>query len=245
MGPGVIETFYAGLEAVDLDDYDYVCKLDADLELPPRYFERLMEEMEADPHLGTLSGKMYLRDPSGRLSHERRGDEVSVGPSKFYRTACFRDIGGFARAAGWDGIDGHMCRLRGWVAASLDDPELRMIHRRQMGSSHMNVLHGRIRGGRGKWYIGSSLPYVLATTVYRAVDSPYLIGSLLMLCGYLQAMFQGAPRFGDGAYRSHLSRYEWAVLLKGKRRALAEQNARIRRGPAKGGSGHAACQRGD
>ncbi|MHC4949298.1 MAG: glycosyltransferase family 2 protein, partial [Planctomycetota bacterium] len=34
VGPGVIEAFYAGLEHADLDDYDYVCKLDADLDLP-------------------------------------------------------------------------------------------------------------------------------------------------------------------------------------------------------------------
>src|SRR6266511_55286 len=26
--------------------FDYVCKLDTDLDLPPRYFERLMERME-------------------------------------------------------------------------------------------------------------------------------------------------------------------------------------------------------
>ncbi|MEO8319195.1 MAG: glycosyltransferase family A protein, partial [Bradyrhizobium sp.] len=28
VGPGVIEAFYAGLEQVQLEDYDYVCKLD-------------------------------------------------------------------------------------------------------------------------------------------------------------------------------------------------------------------------
>src|SRR5687767_12861521 len=46
VGPGVIEAFYAGLETVDLDEFDYLCKLDLDLDLPPRYFERLMERME-------------------------------------------------------------------------------------------------------------------------------------------------------------------------------------------------------
>src|SRR5690349_9918627 len=47
VGPGVIEAFYAGLESIDLGDFDYLCKLDLDLDLPPRYFERLMERMEA------------------------------------------------------------------------------------------------------------------------------------------------------------------------------------------------------
>src|SRR5712672_3525130 len=35
VGPGVIEAFYAGLETVSLDDFDYVCKLALDLDLPP------------------------------------------------------------------------------------------------------------------------------------------------------------------------------------------------------------------
>jgi glycosyltransferase involved in cell wall biosynthesis len=239
VGPGVIEAFYAGLETVEnLDDYEYLCKLDGDLELPPRYFEILIEKMEDDPYLGTVSGKVYLRDETGKLSHERRGNEVSVGPSKFYRVECFRDIGGFVRAAGWDGIDGHMCRLKGWIAKSMDVPELRIIHRRQMGSSQRGVLTGRIRGGGGKRFIGSSLIYVLASTVYRLFDRPYVIGGLFMLYGYLRAMITNAPRFGDGRYRKHLRRYEWDVLLMGKRRALRKQERRIRSEPSRTASSH-------
>src|SRR5215475_15273080 len=49
VGPGVIEAFYAGLDTVKLDDFDYLCKLDMDLDLPARYFELLMERMESDP----------------------------------------------------------------------------------------------------------------------------------------------------------------------------------------------------
>ena len=41
VGPGVIEAFYAGYRTIDPDDYDYLCKLDLDLRLPPRYFEIL------------------------------------------------------------------------------------------------------------------------------------------------------------------------------------------------------------
>ena len=48
VGPGVIEAFYDGLARVDLDSFDYVTKFDGDLELPPRYFERSMERMEAE-----------------------------------------------------------------------------------------------------------------------------------------------------------------------------------------------------
>src|SRR5689334_19602714 len=48
VGPGVIEAFYAGLDTVRPSDFDYLCKLDMDLDLPARYFELLMERMESD-----------------------------------------------------------------------------------------------------------------------------------------------------------------------------------------------------
>ena len=73
VGPGVIEAFYDGLTTIDLDDYDYICKLDGDLILPPKYFEILMEKMEADELLGNLSGKTYIRTKNNNLVSERMG----------------------------------------------------------------------------------------------------------------------------------------------------------------------------
>ena len=80
VGPGVIEAFYAGLETVHLEDFDYLCKLDMDLDLPVRYFELLMQRMESDPRIGTTSGKPWFVHPeSGALVPEVCGDEMSVG----------------------------------------------------------------------------------------------------------------------------------------------------------------------
>src|SRR5271156_6341191 len=98
VGPGVIEAFYAGLNTVRLEDFDYLCKLDMDLDLPVRYFELLMQRMESDLRIGTTSGKPWFVHPqSGALEPEVCGDEMSVGMTKFYRVDCFREIGGFVR----------------------------------------------------------------------------------------------------------------------------------------------------
>ena len=35
VGPGVIDAFYAGLQSVNLEAFEYVCKLDVDLDLRP------------------------------------------------------------------------------------------------------------------------------------------------------------------------------------------------------------------
>ena len=176
VGPGVIEAFYDGLSHVDLTDFDYVCKFDGDLEMPPRYFERAMERMERDPYLGNVSGKLFERKPDGRLWMERTGDENAVGPAKFYRVGCFQEIGGFVREVSWDGIDGHLCRMNGWIAQSTNDPEMRIVHLRPMGSSQENIRVGRIRWGRGKYFMGSAPYYVLAVAAYRSMEPPWICG---------------------------------------------------------------------
>jgi glycosyltransferase involved in cell wall biosynthesis len=227
VGPGVIDAFYDGLAAINLNDFDYLCKLDADLELPPRYFERVMGCFEADPHLGTLSGKLYLRY-GDKLVEERCGDENSVGPAKFYRVACFDSIGGFVRQVSWDGIDGHMCRMNGWIARSMHDDDMRIMHLRRMGSSQKSFWTGRLRWGRGKYYMGSAWYYVLAVSMYRMFERPWILSGIGIFCGYLQAMFRRLPRYDHRDYLRFMRRYELKSLLFGKRRTMNAYHDRIR-----------------
>src|SRR6185503_5899922 len=77
LGGGVIDAFYAGYDTINPDDFDYVTKLDLDLDLPPRYFEEMMLRMEADPRLGVCSGKPYYTK-EGRQISEKCGDETAV-----------------------------------------------------------------------------------------------------------------------------------------------------------------------
>lgn len=221
VGPGVIEAFYAGFAAIEPDEFEYLCKLDLDLELPPRYFEGLIERMEADPALATCSGKAYIRK-DGQLVNERHGDEASIGASKFYRMSCFRALGGFVREVMWDGIDGHRCRMRGWRACSWDDPELRFIHLRPMGSSQTGILTGRKRHGYGQYFMGTGFVYMLANSVNRLNEPPYLLGSLAMLWGWLESAIRRRPRYEEPGFRDFLRRYQRRALLVGKQRAVDE-----------------------
>jgi biofilm PGA synthesis N-glycosyltransferase PgaC len=221
VGPGVIEAFYAGFETIDPAQYDYLCKLDLDLNLPPAYFEGLIRRMEADPRIATCSGKAYIWE-HGKLVNERHGDETSIGASKFYRMSCFRELGGFVREVMWDGIDGHRCRMRGWIACSWDDPELRFVHLRPMGSSQTSIYTGRMRHGFGQYFMGTSFIYMLANAVNRLNEKPYVLGSLAMVWGWLWSALQRKPRYNDLEFRRFLRRYQWRALLVGKKRAIEE-----------------------
>jgi len=226
VGPGVIEAFYAGLETVCLEDFEYICKLDMDLELPVRYFELLMERMQSNPRIGTTSGKPWFVHPQrGTLVPEICGDEMSVGMTKFYRAACFKEIGGFVRQVMWDGIDCHRCRMLGWIAESRDLEPIRFIHLRPQGASQRGIWTGRVRAGFGQYFMGTSPFYYVAVAIYRLPAHPAVIGSMAMLWGYFSSWFKALPRYNDPEFRRFLRSYQHACLRMGKTAATARLDA--------------------
>jgi glycosyltransferase involved in cell wall biosynthesis len=229
VGPGVVDAFYTGYDSIVPGDFDYVCKLDMDLDLPPRYFERLMELMEADPRLGTVSGKPFFPGPDGEPKSEACGDEMSVGMTKFYRTTCFRAIGGFVREVMWDGIDCHRCRMLGWKAMSACDSDLRFLHLRPMGSSEQGILTGRLRHGYGQYFMGTGLLYMTASALFRMTRRPFLIGGLAMWWGFVRSALRRRPRYDDEVFRRFLRRYQRSCLLRGKAAATKRLDARQER----------------
>lgn len=210
LGGGVIDAFYEGLATVDID-YDFIAKMDVDLEFSPRYLEKILTHFDRDPQLASASGKLYRRE-GGRLIEEFIIDEMVVGAFKLYRREAFERIGGFVREVMWDGIDFHRARMEGYRTASLPDPELRIIHLRLMGSSDRSVYRGRIRWGKGQWYMGSAFPYVVASGLFRMREKPYVIGGLLIIVGYLLAGVRQEPRYGETRFRRELRRWQYNRL---------------------------------
>jgi poly-beta-1,6-N-acetyl-D-glucosamine synthase len=221
VGPGVVDAFYSGYQTIDRGEYEFVCKLDLDLCLPPRYFEILIERMNSDSRIATCSGKSYIHE-NGHLVHERHGDDTSLGMTKFYRIDCFQEIGGFVREVMWDGIDCHLCRMRGWIACSWDDPDLRFVHLRPMGSSQQSVYTGRMRHGYGQYFMGTGFFYLAASALSRINQKPYVLGSLAIMWGWIKSAALRKPRYENLEFRRFLRHYQMRALFAGKRRAIAE-----------------------
>ncbi|MCH7909808.1 MAG: glycosyltransferase [Candidatus Hydrogenedentes bacterium] len=211
LGGGVIEAFYAGYDALETTDYTYICKIDGDVTFPEAYFENLIEKFEADPKLGGASGKTW-NPVDGGLKEERLNDEMVAGQMNFWRRACWEQVGGYVREVMWDGIVFHRAHMFGWETHSFRDEPLRIIHHRLMGSSHRSVYHGRLRWGRGQWFMGTHPLYILASGVYRTRERPYAVGGLLIVAGFFGAMFRGAPRYDDLVFRAHLRRWQLGRL---------------------------------
>jgi poly-beta-1,6-N-acetyl-D-glucosamine synthase len=221
VGPGVIDAFYAGYQTINPEDFEFVCKLDLDLRLPLSYFEILIQRMHANPRIATCSGKAYVEE-GPRLINEGHGDETSLGMTKFYRVSAFVAMGGFVREVMWDGIDCHRCRMMGLIACSWDEPDLRFVHLRPMGSSQQSIYTGRMRHGYGQYFMGTGFLYLFASAIKKIPEKPYLLGAVYMLWGWVKSALEGKPRYNDLEFRRFLRAYQRRALLVGKVKAVVE-----------------------
>lgn len=217
VGPGVVESFYEGYDRLESTDWDFICKLDADLLLGPRYFERLVHYFREDPILGAASGKLFLKLDDGRLVEERTADEMVWGAANFYRRACFHAVGGIVHQVMWDGIVFHRARMEGWRTRNIRDPELEMIDRRIMGSSHKNIYYGRRRWGKGQHFLGTHPVYILVVGLYRLFERPFLLGGINIVFGYILAWIRHEPRYDFPGFRESLHAWQLERLKIGSR----------------------------
>lgn len=112
-GAKVVEAFYSGLQILD-EDYDLIGKFDADLILPPDYFEKMQKVFSSDERVGMASGILFIEN-RGKWEFENISKKDKVrGPVKLFRKKCFEDIGGLKRSIGWDTVDELLARYHGW-----------------------------------------------------------------------------------------------------------------------------------
>jgi biofilm PGA synthesis N-glycosyltransferase PgaC len=211
LGSGVIGAFNFGRERLRNPDYRYIAKLDGDMSFPPRYLEVMLAKLESDPQLAAVSGKVF-RPENGNFVEEFIIDEMVAGQFKLYKRAAFDDIGGFTQTILWDGIDIHRCRMKGYKTLSFSHPEARLIHHRLMGSSDRNVLKGRVRLGRGIWFMGYHPLYAVASGLFRMHERPYVLGGLIIIASYLFAAIKREPRFEDEVFIGELRRWQLRKL---------------------------------
>ena len=145
LGAAVVNAFNYGLRNTRTIDYEFLCKLDADLTLPPNYFEFLFDRFRENPCLGITSGCTYIQSGE-KLIWERTYERHSRGMMKLYRRKCFEDINGLVSELGWDMIDDYKAQMNGWQTRNFK--RLKVIHHRPMGTSINGTLTGKIRAGR-------------------------------------------------------------------------------------------------
>jgi glycosyltransferase involved in cell wall biosynthesis len=141
-GEKVVKAFTYGL-GTDWEAFDYIGKFDADLILPPTYFEEVLNAFGRKPNLGVCSGVLYI-EREGEWVYEAISHPSHVrGPLKLYSRACFKAIGGLRPFIGWDAADVLLARYQGFEVATL--PDLTVKHLRPTGAGY-SARNARFQG---------------------------------------------------------------------------------------------------
>ncbi|SDB66373.1 Glycosyl transferase family 2 [Flavobacteriaceae bacterium MAR_2010_188] len=132
-GTKIINAFNKGLEAVK-EEYDILCKFDADLIFPSEYLEKLSIHFDKDKKLGMAAGFCYIEENGNwKLENLTRKDHIR-GALKAYRKECFKEMGGLKESIGWDTVDELLAIFHGWNL--LTDPRLMVKHLKPTGQSY-------------------------------------------------------------------------------------------------------------
>jgi poly-beta-1,6-N-acetyl-D-glucosamine synthase len=176
--------FNQALGSVAIEEFSHVGKLDADIELSPDYFQRLLDRSAVEVDLGIVGGKL-LEDhgdgwqPTGGPEHHVRG------ALKLYRRDCLEALGGgIQERLGWDTIDEVEARMRDYRTRTLPQPTAR--HLRPV-ASRGGILRGRARLGRAAFILRYSPWWVAAKSAQVGLRRPYVLGGVAYFWGYLCA----------------------------------------------------------
>ena len=195
-----LRAFNAALGALDWRSYTHVGKLDGDVELPPEWYERLLERFAAEPRLGIAGGD--LLEPAGDGWELLAVPDYHVhGAVKLWSTECLEAIGGLEERLGWDTIDMTYARMRGFTTRCF--PDLVARHHRAWGSAD-GRLRGAARYGECAYIVRYGLPWVALRSLKVARTPPVGLTGAAFLYGYVRATARRAPRVEDEEFRRHV-----------------------------------------
>lgn len=141
-GSKIINAFYKGFNSLD-DDYDVICKFDADLIFPDNYLETLAKHFNKDKKIGMASGYCYVEKNNKWEREKITGKKHIRGALKAYRKDCFIEIGKLKNDMGWDTIDELLAKFYNWEIV-LDD-NLIVKHLKPTGQNYgkqARFMHG-------------------------------------------------------------------------------------------------------
>jgi glycosyltransferase involved in cell wall biosynthesis len=179
-GAPIVQALSAGLEALEPFP-DVVVQLDADLTMPPDYFERLLAALDESERLGIVSGTCFELE-RGAWKEQLVTPPHVWGAARAYRRECLLDVLPFEPRTGWDAVDVAQANAVGWQTAII--PGLPFYHHRREASRERGRWSGWSDQGRTSHFLGYRPSYIALRAGYRAVSDPAALG---LLAGYVSA----------------------------------------------------------
>lgn len=180
-GSKIINAFYKGFETLN-DNYDVLCKFDADLIFPTNYIEQISIHFNNNEKLGMAAGFCYIENNNDWvLENLTRKDHIR-GALKAYKKECFLQIGKLKPSMGWDTVDELLAKFYGWDI--LTDETLHVKHLKPTGISYNKA---------SKYLQGEAMykmRYGFVITFISALKLAYKKGSFSLFKNYLAGYFK-------------------------------------------------------
>jgi glycosyltransferase involved in cell wall biosynthesis len=188
-----VHAFNVGFERVKDLDFEVVGSMDADVSFEADYFDFLLQKFASNQRLG-VAGTPFV-EHGAHYDYRFTNIEHVSGACQLFRRACFGEIGGYQpiRGGGIDWVAVTTARMKGWQTRTYT--EKTCLHHRPIGTgSARGKLRAIYRHGQKDYYLGGHPLWQVFRCVYQGTRSPYVVGGLGLLAGYLVAMLRGVER---------------------------------------------------
>ncbi|HTT75721.1 MAG TPA: glycosyltransferase family A protein [Candidatus Binataceae bacterium] len=213
VGRGIAFAVAAGMEKLGPFDYEYLGKLDADVTLEPKFFEKVIGLMDRDPQLGLAGGGIHnVGTPGGFLKPEFVG-----GPVRVFRKECWKQIGGLLPAGNEDGTSAASARMHGWKVRCF--PEVKAYQHGVPRNTVREKIPVCFRMGQADYIMGTLFWFEFLRSGVRMFKPPVVLAGIAMFLGYLwswaRRMKTELPaelvEFMRAEQRQKLRRWLWRV----------------------------------
>jgi poly-beta-1,6-N-acetyl-D-glucosamine synthase len=190
---GKVLAFNAGYARVKDVPYEVLVSLDGDISFDEDYFAFLLGKLADDRALG-LVGTPFRDSQNKTYDYRFVSIEHVSGACQVFRRECFEEIGGYVpvKGGGIDHIAVITARMKGWKTRAFS--EKACTHHRDMGTAQRGSVMARFKFGKQDYALGGHPLWEILRTFYQMTNRPFVLGGLMVGCGYLWAMIRREPR---------------------------------------------------
>ncbi len=210
-GSKVINAFYKGFETLD-EDYDIICKFDADLIFPKNYLQKIAEQFQNNSTYGMVGGFCSIEKNDNWILENLTNKDHIRGALKAYRKICFQQIGGLKKSMGWDTVDELLAQYHGWKIKT--DPSLHVKHLKPTGKVYSKAA--RYKQGEAFY----KMRYGLALTFIASAKLAFRKKSFLFFIDCLNGFFKASKEQMEYLVSESEGRYIRNLRWKGIKKKI-------------------------
>lgn len=193
-------------------EYHLLGNVDADLTLPPTFYENLNYEFEKNPKLGIASGGTD-HIIGGKKIRAKLAETEPSGGHMLIRKECFEQCGGIPQSYSMDSVIKAKARLKGWETRRFE--ENIAVEIRDAGNAE-GYLKGFMYKGEVFYCLNYNPLHVILKSTMYFFRRPYY-GGIIIIVSYLKSYITRKDKIRDAEIRC----YFWN---KWKERVLAKLN---------------------